>query len=482
MLSCRHICHRIRHASRKEWDGLSGKLQKKYGLFTAICMVVGIVIGSGIFFKTERVLEATGGNALIGVASLAIVGLIMLICSYAFAVMAQKYSKVNGVVDYAETALGERYAYYVGWFVTTLYAPALTGVLAWLSARYTCVILGFPDPVAGPQCMLIAGLYLTANYLVHVLSPVLAGKLQVSGTVIKLIPLCAMAVIGVVRGLADGQLAENFHAAAAAETGLSGSAALMTGVVALAFAYEGWIIATTINAELKNAKRDLPLALTLGSVIVVAVYVCYYLGICGSISIEELLATSSQQAFFNTFGQVIGSLLNVFIVISCLCTMNGLMLGSVRGMYAIATRGWGPSPRVFSYVDPTTNMPTNSAAVGLFLCYFWLFYYYGSMLTEGWFGPFCFDPSELPIVTLYALYIPIFLQIYKEKDLPAAKRLLLPTASILCCLFMIVAAFIAHGTTVFWYLVIFGVFMLAAVPFEKKRVNPSARADRNDAV
>ena len=46
---------------------MSGKLEKKYGLLTAICMVIGIVIGSGVFFKAQKVLTETGGNVLTGV-------------------------------------------------------------------------------------------------------------------------------------------------------------------------------------------------------------------------------------------------------------------------------------------------------------------------------------------------------------------------------------------------------------------------------
>ena len=85
-------------------------MQKRYGLPTAIAMVVGIVIGSGIFFKTEGVLAKTGGNVLTGVLSLMIMGLIMLFCAYAFSLLAQKHEKVNGVVDYAEAVCGKKYA------------------------------------------------------------------------------------------------------------------------------------------------------------------------------------------------------------------------------------------------------------------------------------------------------------------------------------------------------------------------------------
>jgi APA family basic amino acid/polyamine antiporter len=63
------------------------KLTRKYGLITAICLVVGTVIGSGVFFKAQNVLNATDGNMPLGIAAWAIAGLIMVICSAQFAVI-----------------------------------------------------------------------------------------------------------------------------------------------------------------------------------------------------------------------------------------------------------------------------------------------------------------------------------------------------------------------------------------------------------
>ena len=74
---------------------MSNGFEKRYGLFTAICMVVGIVIGSGVFFKAQIILKKTGGNMPLGIAAWAIGGAIMLSCILAFANMAQKYEKVT---------------------------------------------------------------------------------------------------------------------------------------------------------------------------------------------------------------------------------------------------------------------------------------------------------------------------------------------------------------------------------------------------
>jgi len=445
---------------------MGNELKKKYGLFTAIAMVVGIVIGSGVFFKAEAVLKATGGNMPLGIAAWAIVGLIMIICSYSFATMATKYEKVNGVVDYAEVAVGSKYGYYVGWFIATIYNPTLTSVLAWVSARFTCVLLNWD--ITGGSCMTIACFYLVGSYAINALSPVIAGKFQVMTTAIKLIPLLLMAVVGTVVGLANGMTVSNFSHVV--DSSVSAGGGLFASVVAVAFAYEGWIIATSINSELKDSKRNLPLALILGSFIVVFVYIFYYIGLAGVVPTETLMENGqagAKLAFQNIFGPIAGSLIFVFVIISCLGTLNGLMIGCTRGMYALAARNSGPKPEMFSQVDKTTNMPTNSSVFGLFLCGFWLLYFYGANLTAPWFGPFCFDTSELPIVTLYGAYVPIFLMMMvKERDFNGFKRFVMPGLSLLGCVFMVVAACFAHKMAVVYYLIIFVVVMVIGAFFK----------------
>ena len=126
---------------------MENSMQKRYGLFTAISMVVGIVIGSGIFFKATKVLANNNGDMGRSLLTVGIVGAIMLICSFVFANLASRYEKVNGVVDYAEAALGRGYAYYVAWFMTLIYYPTITSTLGWVTSQYAAILFGFP--VAG---------------------------------------------------------------------------------------------------------------------------------------------------------------------------------------------------------------------------------------------------------------------------------------------------------------------------------------------
>ena len=90
-----------------------GELKKKYGLLTAMGMVIGIVIGSGVFFKAQNVLNSTKGDMPLGIIAWLIGGVVMIVCGYVFANFATKYEKVNGLVDYAEATVGKKYAYYL---------------------------------------------------------------------------------------------------------------------------------------------------------------------------------------------------------------------------------------------------------------------------------------------------------------------------------------------------------------------------------
>ena len=453
---------------------MENTLNKRYGLITAITMVVGIVIGSGVFFKAEKILNCTGGDLKIGILAWIIGGLIMVICAYTFSIMATKYEKVNGVVDYAEAMLGKRYGYYLGWFMSVMYFPAMTSVLAWVSSRYLCVLLGWD--ITGGSCMVIAGFFLVASFAMNALAPVLAGKFQVSTTVIKMIPLLLMAVVGTIKGLSNGLLIQNFTEVAIPASELGGKGyMLFTAVCATSFAYEGWIIATSINSELKDAKKNLPRALVIGTLIVMATYILYYVGLAGAVENSVMMAggeTGAKIAFANVFSNVGGTLLFVFIVISCLGTLNGLMVGTVRGLYSLAARGNGPRPDIMKQVDPVVNMPVNSSIIGALVVAAWLLYFYGANLTEGWFGPFCFDSSELPIITIYAMYIPIFLMVMKkEKDWGTFKRFVMPGLSIIACIFVVIAAFFAHRMAAVFYLIVFAVVMLIAIKFDNTKKN-----------
>ena len=445
---------------------MKNELNKKFGLITAICMVAGIVIGSGVFFKATPVFTNNGGDMLMSLLTVLVVGILMTTCAYTFSILAGKHSKVNGIVDYAEGECGMLLAYSTGWFMSVIYYPIIGSTLAWVSANYTCSLFNISNPNVR---LLLTFTFFIASFILNIFSPKISGKFQVSTTVIKLIPLAAMAIIGTVIGLINGQTIENFTAETAAMASNGGS--FFGAVVAFAFAYEGWIIATSINAELHDAKKNLPKALVIGTLIVITVYVTYFIGIASVLSVDEIMAAGDalpKIAFPKLFGgnAVFGTIVYVFIIISCLGTMNGITIGTSRGMYSLAVRNQGPAPKSFVHVDEKTNMPIKSAILGLAATAVWALQWEFGLIRGVLPAFISFENDELPIITLYAFYIPIFINMMRHsKGMHPVKRFVFPSLSILACLFMIFCAFYAYKIQAFYYLFIFAAIMLVGLMF-----------------
>ena len=439
-------------------------MEKRYGLPTAISMVIGIVIGSGVFIKGGKVLNLTGGNLWQGIAVVGIVGLICIICSLVFAELGSRYEKVNGLVDYAEVALGPKYAYYVGWFMNFIYIPTLVAMLAFFSSMMFLQLFGikavdFVNGQINPTAIGVGAGFMMIGYGINALSPKLAGKLQVGMTVIKLIPLILMGVVGTIAGLVNGATLEVLNFVnTPAYTPVDG-AGFFKAIVGFAFAYEGWILATTINAELKDAKKNLPRALIIGSGVTIVIYALYIFAMSSVGDVATITSTwpfgetLPRIAFSNLFGNVIGTVVYVFITISCLGTMNGLIMSSCRGLYAVSVRGMGPAPEFFGNIDPQNNYSVKSAIMGMMTGGFW--YAWTVMIWMG--GPEMFgavhnfewiawEPDEIGIICLYVMNIPMMIGLMvKAKDAGFVRRFLLPALGVCCCLFFAYAIWTGYG-------------------------------------
>ncbi len=453
-------------------------MEKRYGLGTALAMVIGTVIGSGVFIKGGKLLAKTGGDLKTGLLAILCCGIICIVCSLVFAELSSKYNKVSGLVDYAEVALGSKYAYYVGWFQTAIYTPSLCAILAFFSGLFFCNMFGIRTVDLNNGCfsaeMLGAGAaFLMIGYGVNILSPKLGGRLQISMTVIKLIPLIIMGVAGTIIGLKSGnsQTVLNFINTpdyVPVENGF------FSAVVGFAFAFEGWVLATTINSELKEPQKTLPKALIGGAFFVVIIYILYMFSMSSIGSVSDILGTwplgqdLAKMAFTPILGEAVSRFFEACIVVSCLGTMNGLIMANCRSQYAIASRGMGLQADWFGNIDAQNNFPIKSAIFGMIFSAFW----YGWDIIMYWNGPdfmgsthgnmfFGYEPDEVCIVNLYAMYIPMFIAlIVKNKDFNFVKRFVLPILGIGCCFFMIYCCWRGWGTQAcLGYIVMFVVVM-----------------------
>ena len=137
-------------------------------------------------------------------------------------------------------------------------------------------------------------------------------------------------------------------------------------------------------------------------------------------------------------------------------------------MFDLAAESGSPRLAMFRNVDASTNMANNSAVFGLLASSLWLLYFYGGTIMGG-FDPFKFDSSELPIITLYALYIPIYIALLRRKDLSGFRGRVMPVLAILCSVFMVFAAIYTHRMNVVYYLIVFAVIEVIGTFFQGKK-------------
>lgn len=107
--------------------------------------------------------------------------------------------------------------------------------------------------------------------------------------------------------------------------------------------------ATSINSEIRDSKKNLPLALFWGTLLIVFIYIVYYIGISGAVDNATMMAggeTAAKLAFTTVFSKIGGTGVFVLIVFSCYGVLNGLTMANVRGFYALAVRGKGFNPRM----------------------------------------------------------------------------------------------------------------------------------------
>lgn len=461
-------------------EAKTNALTKKYGVLMTFCMVVGTVIGSGIFFRNETILAAVGGDMWTGAAAWIVGGLITLMIAYVFSTLAVKHEDTHGLVGLSELLVGRRYGYLFGWFLATIFFPSLTGILAWVSARFTVILFGWDaDPAFSGYTYMLALFYLIAIYALTTLSPKLSARFHVTCTVIKVIPLILMAVIGTIAGLANGTTLANIQSDYVPT--VVGNPFLIA-LVATVFAYIGWEAVLNVAGEVKNSKRNLPIALVGGMLVIITIYVAYFVGIFSAAPVAEIAGGEGVRgAFVNIFSQFGGTALFVFIIISCLGTLNGLMIGGQKIFYALASRKSGFNPDLFSQVDRVTNMPNNSAILFLLTVAMWMVVY-GANFT-GWYGTFftdissgkvgIFDIAGLVPITLNGFLIPVFIKMmFTEKDLGFFNRFVAPALATAGASFLVYAVIYNQRGAVLFYLAVFAVTMLVGLlNFRKKKTD-----------
>lgn len=455
------------------------EIKKQYGIWTGIAMVVGIVIGSGVFLKAGGVLKLAGGNLKLSILAWFIGGLIMITSSFCFAVFATKVTKYNGVVDYVEVASNEKIGYSLAWMITSFYYPIVASIVALFAGSYFFKMIGLNIGLTDWQNFLFAFGIITLVVIMNYLSPIIASKFQISATVVKLIPILLIAIGGLFASLIVGNdygIINAFKNNAEGYELNFGEAVKKT-----AFAYEGWVCATAINAELKDSKKNLPKALVGGTIAILVFYIVYYVSLSAILGNEANIIQDEKApivAFQKMFGTIGGSIFTFFIMISCLGTVNGVTMGCCRGMYTMSCRGQGIAPEKFSKIGKNKNISFLSCIYGYGCILLMLLVWYLAMQNVWIFGHLG-SMDEIICAIIYAIYITMYIFIMKNfKELNVVKRFILPGLAIIGSLFFTICGtglyqLITTGKTnslidFLVFLVLFIILMLPSLFFYHK--------------
>lgn len=443
------------------------KVKKQYGLWTGMAMVIGIVIGSGVFLKAGGVLSLSGGDLRIAILAWFIGGVIMIASGFCFAIFATKITKYNGVVDYVEYATNSKVGYGLAWLLTTFYYPIIGAIVSLFAGSYFFELIGMNVDLVDWQNILFAVCVIVLMMIVNYLSPSISSKLQISATIIKLIPILVIAIsglfasfivgsdYGVINGLTNP--APNYDVN-------FGEAIKKT-----AFAYEGWVCATSINAELKDSKKDLPRALVGGTIAILLFYIIYYISLSAFLGNEGTIvedANAPIAVFESIMGKVGGMFFTFFIMISCLGTVNGVVIACCRGMYTMSIRGQGICPEKFSKLKKNRSVSLYSCLYGLGCILLMILIWYLA-INEIWIFKYLGSMDEIICALIYGTYITMYIYIIKNfKDCNVFVRFVMPIIAIIGSLFFIIC-----GIGIFQLLydgridslVSFGVFMILFV-------------------
>jgi len=183
----------------------------------------------------------------------------------------------------------------------------------------------------------------------------------------------------------------------------------------IAFSYDGWIVATSVSHEIKNEKKNLPKALIVAPIFILIIYVCYFVGISTLVGPEVIIELEDAhvgRVFESFLGSVGSSILLVFVIISIMGTTNGLILGGSRGIYALGLKSMIPKSKVFAKIDEKRDVPLNGLLLFFGVCTVWTVIHY--ITTKYGLLPNS-DVSEISIVTMYLLYLVLYVQVIKMK-------------------------------------------------------------------
>ncbi|NLT21552.1 MAG: amino acid permease [Syntrophorhabdus sp.] len=306
--------------------------QRKLNLFDAIMLVVGNMVGAGIF-TTAGFLAGELTNPWLFTGIWVVGGFLTLCGALTYAELAGMFPRSGGDYLFLKAAYGSWAGFLLGWVCFWIINPGSVAVLAIAFAKYLTGFCGYSGTAAEKLIALaVVMLFSAINY----------RGVRLSGTTQNLWTMGSLAILAVfiVGGFASGRGDwGNFSAGMA--TAIPGSSFLGPAMIAVIFSYSGWFVTAYIGDEVKRPERNLPLSLILGTAMVTALYVAINTVYLYAMPVESLKGVVN-------VGQVVGERLlskgfvrglTLAIMLAVAASINATILAGARLSYAIARDG-----------------------------------------------------------------------------------------------------------------------------------------------
>lgn len=309
-------------------------LERSLGLRDLVLLVIGTVIGSGIFIVPGAVMRQTGGRVTAAMLVWFAGGILSLLGALTYGELCALNPKAGGLYVFIRDGFGNLPAFLYGW---TLFFVISSGSLATLAVAFSSYLTEI-IPLSPLIAKLAAiGMILVVT-IVNVLGTKKSAKLQDWTTAIKVMAILLMCAVLLALGHGFTQVRATEPANADIGSILSGAGLAMIGVL---WAYEGWQYATFSAGEVVNAQRNFPRALLIGSAALIGIYLLANLSYLAALGPVKATQTDSIAATAVTavVGRWASKLVAGAILLSIFSAANGLTLTAPRVYYAMAKDG-----------------------------------------------------------------------------------------------------------------------------------------------
>ena len=325
------------------------QLVRGLSLLDSVMLMVGGIIGSGIFLTAGQIATAVH-KPLLFFAVWLLGGLISLLACFAFAEMAAMYPEAGGQYVYLREAYGEFPAFLYGWMIFTVGQSGTIAALAVGFAEYFGAILPFAS--AHKPIVTVLGWALTRGEVVSTAVIILLTSINVLGlkrgsALVNVATWAKFAAMGafVLLGLAIGKGSwSNYSVSLPLDQPASIShtiSGLGVALIAVFWAYDGWVYITWVSGEIKNPQKVLPRALLLGILLVGFIYLSVNFVYLYALPITQVAneTTIAQAAAVTLFSSNAARWLGATIALSCFGAASSAILCSARVSYAMARDG-----------------------------------------------------------------------------------------------------------------------------------------------